>query len=230
MTKVKRRYDSSGRQRQARQSRDTVLDAAQRRFLQDGYVATTVAAIAGDAEVSVETIYKSFGGKAGLVAAIWQRGLAGRGPISAPDRSDQLSEDETDPRAIMSHWGALTTEVMPMVAPILLLIRAAASTDVDMAALLADTDNQRRARMRHNVQALKGKLRPGLTSAAAADVLWTYSSPDLYDLLVIRSGWSIRRYSKFLVDSMIGALLPPPGLVTRLPITGAADRGSTPRR
>jgi AcrR family transcriptional regulator len=207
MTAVKRRYDSSGRQRKARHNRDAVLDAAQRRFLLEGYAATTVAAIAGDAGLSVETIYKSFGGKAGLVTAIWQRGLAGDGPIPAPERSDQMSRSLDDPRAIIANWGKLTTEVMPMVAPILLLIRSAATTDTEMAALLADTDAQRRTRMRHNAQALKAHLRAGLTLSAATDILWTYSSPDIYDLLVLRSGWSLRRYSRFLLDSMIAALL-----------------------
>ncbi|HEV2886021.1 MAG TPA: TetR family transcriptional regulator, partial [Jatrophihabitans sp.] len=109
MTDVKRRYDSSGRQQQARRNRNAVLDTAQRRFVQEGYAATTVAAIAGDAGVSVETIYKSFGGKAGLVAAIWQRGLTGQGPVPAPERSDRMSSNETDPRAIIGNWGKLTT-------------------------------------------------------------------------------------------------------------------------
>jgi AcrR family transcriptional regulator len=208
MTDVKRRYDASGRQQQARRNRDAVLDAALRRFLLDGYAVTTVATIAGDAGVSVETIYKSFGGKAGVVAAIWQRGLAGLGPVPAPERSDRMSSDLSDPRAIIANWGMLTTEVMPMVAPILLLIRAAATTDPDMAALLADTDAQRRTRMRHNARAIKAQLRAGLSLSTAADILWTYSSPDLYDLLVLRGGWSLQRYRRFLTDSMIGALLP----------------------
>jgi hypothetical protein len=39
-------------------------------------------------------------------------------------------------------------------------------------------------------------------------VLWTYSSPELYELLVIRRGWSVERYGRFIADSMIAALLP----------------------
>jgi hypothetical protein len=119
-----------------------------------------------------------------------------------------MSSAETDPRAIIAHWGKLTTEVMPMVAPILLLIRSAATTDPEMAALLAETDAQRRTRMRHNARALRVCLRAGVSLAGATDILWTYSSPDLYDLLVLRGGWSLPRYSRFLVDGMIAALLP----------------------
>ena len=62
--------------------------------------------------------------------------------------------------------------------------------------------------MTHNVHSLKGHLRPGITQSAAADVLWTYSSPDLYDLLIERRHWPLPRYGRFIADSMIAALLP----------------------
>ena len=68
--KPKRRYDSPRRAEQARQTRAAVVEAARRLFLRDGFAATTIAAIAAQAQVSVETIYKAFGGKPGLVRAI----------------------------------------------------------------------------------------------------------------------------------------------------------------
>jgi AcrR family transcriptional regulator len=49
--KPKRRYDSSGRQAQARRNRQVILDAAKRHFLVGGYAATTIAAIAAEAGV-----------------------------------------------------------------------------------------------------------------------------------------------------------------------------------
>ncbi len=208
MAGSKRAYDSSRRRLQAQRTRDAVLDAARTRLLSDGYAVTTMAAIAADAGISVETIYKAFTSKSGLVAAIWERGLAGLGPIPAPQRSDDMQRTEPDPRRIIGNWGRLTAEVAPRVAPILLLIRSAAAADPEMASLLAETDLQRIRRMRHNANALAGHLKTGLTLAAAADVLWTYSSPDLYDLLVRRRRWGLRRYSEFISDAMIAALLP----------------------
>jgi AcrR family transcriptional regulator len=205
---VKRQYDSSSRRQQAHRNQKSVLDAAERRFLADGFGATTIAAVASEAGVSVETIYKTFGNKASLVAAIHERGLAGRGPVPAPDRSDQMQGRERDPRQIIRNWGRLTTEVAPLVCPILLLIRSAAATDPEMARLLAETDHQRLKRMTHNAHALTRHLRPGITASAAAEVLWTYSSPDLYDLLIARRHWPLPRYGRFIADSMIAALLP----------------------
>src|SRR5689334_408440 len=99
--KPKRRYDASNRRAQALRNREAILDAAQRQFLEAGYAATTAAAIAAEASVSVETIYKAFGGKPGLVRAIYERALAGPEPSTAFQRSDAMREGETDPREIM---------------------------------------------------------------------------------------------------------------------------------
>jgi AcrR family transcriptional regulator len=208
--KPKRRYDSSNRQAQARRNREAILNAAERQFLEGGYAATTVAAVAVEAGVSVETIYKAFGGKPGLVRAIYERGLTGREPIPAFQRADAMRERETDPRTIMRNWGVLTSEVSSVVSPIARLVRAAAASDPDMATLLKASNDTREQRARHHARFLKerGYLREGVTLAQATDILWTCTSDELYDLLVLQRGWSLPRFARFLADFMIGALLP----------------------
>jgi AcrR family transcriptional regulator len=206
----KRRYDSRGRLAQATRNRAAVLDAAAQLFLSQGYAATTIASIAATAGVSVETVYKAFGGKPGLVRALRDRGLAGKGPIHAEQRSDRMRMKEQDPRKIIRSWGALVTEVAPRVSPILLLVRAAASTDPQMTKLLAEMDADRHRRMTINARHLHdgGHLRSDVTLQQATDILWTYSSAELYDLLVLRRGWPPERYGRFVADAMIAALLP----------------------
>lgn len=209
--KPKRRYDSTGRQAQARRNRQAILDAAQRQFLEGGYAATTIAAVAAEAGVSVETVYKSFGGKPGLVRGIYDRGLVGPEPVPAYRRADELRERETDPRAIMRNWGTIASEVSAVVSPIERLVRAAAASDHDMAALLQAHNDLRERRARHHARFLKerGYLREGVSVAQATDILWTCTSDELYDLLVTQRGWSPPRFARFLADFMINALLPP---------------------
>lgn len=209
--KSKRRYDSSGRQAQARRNREAILDAAQRQFLEGGYAATTIAAVAAEAGVSVETIYKAFGGKPGLVRAIYDRGLVGRQAVPAYQRADELRERGTDPRTIMRNWGRIASEVHSMVSPIERLVRAAAASDPDMAALLQAHNDLREARARHHARFLRerGYLRQGISLGQATDILWTCTSDELYDLLVTQRGWSLPRFARFLGDYMIAALLPP---------------------
>ena len=205
----KRPYDASRRQEQARRTRDRIAGAAERRFLRDGYAATTIATIAADADVSADTIYKTFGGKPGLVRAIRERALLGAGPVPAEQRSDALHAREQSGREIIEAWGALTAEVAPRVAPILLLMRAAAATDREGETLLEEMDTDRLRRMTQNARRLRdgGHLRAGITLAQAADVLWTYSAPELYELLVLRRGWTPKRFGRFVADAIIDALL-----------------------
>jgi AcrR family transcriptional regulator len=207
--KTSRRYDSSLRKRQAELGREAVLAAARERFLADGYAATTVAAIAADAQVSVETIYKSFGGKPGLVRAIWERALGGRGPVPAPVRSDAMSAAESDAEQMLRKWARLNAEVTFEVVPILLLVRAAASGDEAMAALLAESEEQRLTRMRHNARRLlkAGGVRAGLGVAQVTDILWMFSASELYEVLVLRRNWTQARYASFIADAMVAALL-----------------------
>jgi AcrR family transcriptional regulator len=108
-----------------------------------------MATIADDADVSVETIYKAFGGKSGLVRAVYERGLVGRGPVPAYQRSDEMREAAPDPETVICEWGQLTAEVASTVTPIRLLMRSAAEADPEIAALLTASDKERLDRMRH---------------------------------------------------------------------------------
>jgi AcrR family transcriptional regulator len=207
--KSKRRYDASLRLEHARRNRDRILDAAERRFLSDGYAATTIAAIADDARISVDTIYKSFGGKPGLVMAINGRGLRGESPVPAEQRSDEVQAREADPRNIIRAWGAFVMEIAPRVAPFLLLVRDAAGSDPELRAVLEEMDADRLHRMTTNARRLHaaGHLRHGVTATHAADVLWTYSAIEMYELLVLRRGVSLKKFGEFVADAMIAALL-----------------------
>ena len=209
-TSVKTRaYDVSGRRARAERTRAVVLDVALDRFLIDGYAATTVESIADDVPVSVGTIYKGFGGKSGLVRALCERALEGTGPEPAEQRSDTLQATEPDPYAIIEGWGRLVAEVSPRVAPVVLLLRDAAATNVDAAALAAEFDTNRLDRMAHNAHTIanSGHLQPGLTHSDIRDTLWFFSAPELYDLLVQRRGWETTKYAEFVTNGMTRALL-----------------------
>jgi AcrR family transcriptional regulator len=203
-----RRYDGTRRQDQARRRQQAVLDAAESLFFELGYTAATIAGIAAAAGVSPETIYKSFGGKPGLVRALRSRALLGIGDVPAEHRSDLL-RDLADPHEVVRGWARLAAEVAPRVAPILLLVREAAVVDVTMRDLFDELDADRRHRMHANARALarSGHLRPGVSLAMATDVMFAVSSPEMYDLLAVRGGWSLRRYARFVETTIANALL-----------------------
>jgi AcrR family transcriptional regulator len=187
-----------------------MLEVARRLFLADGYAATTIAAIAAAAGVSVEAVYKAFGNKSGLLRAIAEAALAGPGAVPTMQRSDEMGSHETDPYSLVRNWAEFAAEVTPRLAPVILLIRSAAGTSAEMADLLAQLDADRLHRMAHQARLLndRGYLRPDVTEIEARDVMWAYTDPALYELLVLRQAWPLARFRDFLGDALTAALLP----------------------
>lgn len=99
---------------------------------------------------------------------------------------------------------------MPRVAPILLLVRSAAASVPELSVLWKELEDQRLKRMTDNAQYLSdgGHLRQGRTLAHARDVLWAYTSPELYERLVLRQGWPLERYGQFIGEGVTATLLP----------------------
>jgi AcrR family transcriptional regulator len=212
MSQVKptRRYDSTRRREQAVQVREAILAVARERFLAEGFAATTVAAVAREAGVSIETVYKAFRNKVGLLRAVAERAMAGPDAVPTMRRSDEMAARETDPYVIVREWARFATEVTPRVAPVMLLMRTAAGHSPDIADLLAQLDADRLARMAHQARFLRDRhyLRHGVTDTEARDVMWAYTDPALYELLVIRAQWPLPRFRDFLANALTAALLP----------------------
>jgi len=85
---ARREYDNSGREEQAALTRRRILDAAHRVVVRNGYVATTMVAIAKEARVSRETVYKAFRSKPELIKQVYDVALVGdEEPIPLRDRA-----------------------------------------------------------------------------------------------------------------------------------------------
>jgi AcrR family transcriptional regulator len=209
LVKSPRAYDASRRRARARVRRQTVLDAARDLFLRDGFATTTVAAIAHQAAVSTETVYKTFGNKSGLIEALYQEAVQGEGLVPAYERSEELRA-ETDPHVVLRGWSRLSMEVGPRVAAVQLLVRDASLSDPTLAALHARLDEDRLSRMTDNASYLHsaGHLRPDVTVAHAADLMWTVTAPETIDLLVHRRSWTLQQYADFIYETLAHGLLP----------------------
>lgn len=205
-----RAYDASGRRRRAAERREHVLDAARRRFLQQGFAGASLRSVATDAGVSQEYLHKTFDGKAGLVRALYERSLLGSGEVPASERSDAAQEEESDAPALLHRFGALSAEVAPLVVPMQRLIRdAAASGDPSMTALWNRVEQERYDRMLHNARRLhdRGLLGRGVPAERAADLFWCTTGPELYERLVGQRGWSAEAFGGFVGRMYVAELL-----------------------
>jgi AcrR family transcriptional regulator len=202
-----RRYDSPVRLAKTRRTRLRILDSARDLFLTDGYVGTTLDAVAGRAEVSPQTVYNLVGGKATLFKTVYDVTLAGDDePIPMAARPElQRVVDAPSPRAaLVAYAGAaevLWTRTGPLVRA---AIAQAAAGDQDLRAFVETIESERLHGTRNLVRSLDERfgLRPGLTVAEGADLLWTLAGPDVVDRLVTGRGWSWDRFQEWLVDTL----------------------------
>jgi AcrR family transcriptional regulator len=235
----RRPYDSPQRREQAAATRRAILEAAQRRFERDGYVATNVEAIADEAGVVRKTVYLAFANKAGVLRGVWDMVLKGdtdEAPVAArPWYVEMLLEP--DPVRLLRLVATNSVAVKRRIGPMLAVIRDAAVIDDDAGALwrLIQTDfheNQRRV-----VEALyeTGGLRLDRDVEQATDVLWTLNHPDVWLLLVGERGWTAEAFQEWFAETL-GALLLAPGYQSAstgsqaAPSSSASDAGATDGR
>lgn len=196
---------------QAAATRRAILEAAQRLFEKDGYAPTTMAAIAHEAGVALKTVYVAFETKGGVLRALWNMLLRGdldetpvrerpifRELLNEPDPERQLRQNAANSRQAKERLGAVFG-----------VIRAAAPSDPDIAALDRRILTEYRESQRDIVKSLARKkaLKKGLGVERAADVLWTINHPDVWQLLVGHRGWSPKQYEQWTADLACSQLL-----------------------
>jgi AcrR family transcriptional regulator len=208
---VKRTYRSPLRAAQAGQTRRTIIAAATRLFVDAGYGATSIDAIAEAAGVSRATVFTAVGGKAALLKTAYDVALVGDDePVALPDRADALAiRAEPDPRRYLERYAALVTGLGGRVAPIYEAVRGAASADPEVRPVWDKIQQERRIGAAHVVAdtAAKGPLRCGIDEEGAADIVWVLNDPGLYHLLVNRRDWSRERFAAWLAASLQHELL-----------------------
>ena len=209
---VKRRYDSSRRREQAGQTRAAILAAAGRLFVDPGYGATTLAAVAAEAGVAVQTLYAVFGSKRRLLSDLVDVTIAGDdAPVELSQRAFVATvEAQPDGLGKLTAYAVHLSEVNARQAGVLLALANAASADPDAAAIWQKNIADRRRGMGMFAAHLRdsGCLRSDVDVDAAADVLWLAMDFRNYDWLVRERGWSVEAYRRWYVDSVGGALLP----------------------
>ena len=207
---VKRRYDNSRRQAQVRATRLKVIEAAKLLFIEHGYPATTIEAIAEAADTPLPTLYRLFGSKRALLAAVLDTSFGGDDrPIAFGDRPATLAAlAEPDPVTMVNTFARIVRELMDRSSGIQHILASAAQVDPEAAELLAEIRRQRYTGQSRIVAALeaRGALDPGLDTAEAADIVYAVMSPDMHRLLTAERGWPADRYERWIARSL-GTLL-----------------------
>ena len=208
---VKRRrpYRSERRREQAEQTRARVLEAAADLFQERGYEGASIAAIAGRAGVSAETVYAGFGTKRALVGALVSRAVRGDDAKPVPEQAGPRAlAAVTDQREQLRLFAADIARRLERAAPLVAVVSGAARAEPELAELLARLHAERRRNLRVLIDALRANGPLRLPAGEALDSVWALTSPELHQLLVRVRGWKDRRYYGWLAESLAALLLP----------------------
>jgi len=208
---VKRRYDNSRRQAQARATRLRVIETAKRMFIEHGYPATTIEAIAEAADTPLPTVYRLFGSKRALLTAVLDTSFGGDDqPVAFGDRpAVRAARAEPSPVKLVTAFARIAREFMERSSAIQHALATAAQVDPDAAGLLAEIRRQRYAGQSRIAAALeaRGALDPGLGPSEAADIVYALLSPEVHRILTVERGWPADRYERWIARSL-ATLLP----------------------
>ncbi|MFN2464584.1 MAG: TetR/AcrR family transcriptional regulator [Candidatus Dormibacteria bacterium] len=206
-----RSYDASRRQERARANHRAMLDAAVELLVTQGYAGTTLALVAERAGLAAPTAYKAFGNKPAMVKAAFDYAVAGDDepvPIHQRERAARIKA-EPDPVRKLEIYADGLLGTLTRTGLLQLVARAAAEIHPDMQPVWEQITASRLFGMGILATNLSagGHLRPGVAKEEAQDVLWAYTSPELYQLLVLIRGWPGPRYQEWVVRSLVDALL-----------------------
>ena len=211
--KPKRRYASARRNEQAADTRAAIIAAARRLFVAAGWKATTIAGVAREAGVAAETVYAAFGNKQGLLKAVIEATIRRSQPeVKLLEQAGpQAIAVAADQREQIALFARDITAVLGGVAELMAVVRAAAETDPEMAALYRGLHDGRRRNLGFVASALlaRGPLRGGMGEDEATAVLWRLASPELFVLLKQVEGLDADGYARWLANMLQAAMLEP---------------------
>jgi AcrR family transcriptional regulator len=208
---VKREYRSELRATQALQTRRSIVAAATRLLVEDGYGATTIDAVAEAAGVSRKTVFTAVGGKLDLLKLALDWAVAGDDePVALADRTAmQQLMGQRDPVVLLNGFARSLVAIGERVGPLFGALEVAAGMDPAGRDLAEKSQQFRLDDASKVVRRLRDLdvLTADITYQEAVDLVWLAMDPALFDRLVRERHWTPRRFEEWLADTLCGQLL-----------------------
>ena len=193
----------SHRQRQAQATREAVAAAARRLFANRGYVATTVEAIAQEADIPVPTIYSAFGAKPAILEEVRRLWVLDSEVAELHAEAMRLS-DARARLSLAAHW---TRRQFELGYDVIAMHQDAARADPRVAETWRMALAGRETAVGELLRPLSREFKPGLSRTGALDLYVTLTVPEIYRTLVVERGWTVERYENWLAAALLRELL-----------------------
>lgn len=191
-----------------------IAEAATALFCTQGYVDTTMAAIAGAAGVAVQTLYLRHGSKAAILSAALDVAIAGDAePVALADREADFfgqalaAPDAARAIAIVVHGARRICDRTNRLYDV---IRSAAA-DPEVAQVLEKNRVERSTGLRRlaGTVAAKPRYDPAVPVQRTADLFYALGTEDAYLLFVVDRDWSADEWERWVVDTVGSQVLLP---------------------
>jgi AcrR family transcriptional regulator len=201
------------RQAQVAHTEQRILAAATELFLSQGYVATTLEAVARRAEVGARTVYVRFGTKAALFKRVVDVAIVGdtepinvlgrdwmQAALTAPTAAERIAASAAAGRQIMERTGALF---------------AVAQQAAAVEPLIAGYWQEGREQTRHanavfwTRMADDGLLDPAIDLDWLIDTTTILAAAETYLLIIRLTGWDLDTYQNWVTAVWTKLAIPP---------------------
>jgi AcrR family transcriptional regulator len=192
--KPRRSYNSPQRDEQANATRRLILDTAMKLFAERGFAAIKMEEIAGQAGVSLATVYLYLPGKAAIVAALADE------LVAAADLSVEQVEREPDPVRQLRIGARIIRKLNQRSWLVAEILRSSHGSDQNLTEIWARWQQQHLEAISRAITVLNGRgaLREGLDLGEAIDAFFALAGTDVYRALVRERGWSPSKYERWL--------------------------------
>lgn len=211
----KRSYDATKRRERADEERRgtqlKVIAAARKLFIEKGYVATTVAGIAKEAGVALQSVYKAGGSKAELLHRVVDIAVGGDDEDvkvhERPGFADFLAE--TDPQTKVRVFATLICDIKERMGPIDNACAEAAATDPIAAEFVRASHLARHQTFASAIRSFPEETLRG-SYEEMTDTAWTLGSTEVFRLQTEILGYDNDRVRSWLAATLTAALLTSP--------------------
>ena len=205
MAPVKPPAPKPSRRERAAETRRKMLDAAIACFTANGYDGTTMAKIAEQAGVAVQTLYFTFHTKAQLLKETLDRAVEGDAPPVPPPQTQwyQAMRAQQAIRPALQHLVGGASQILQRVAPLRPVFEAAAA-EPGVAEVWENAEHLRLDGYRAIVELLAGKqpLTAGHTLDSATDVLFVLLGPDTFRAFIHGRGWQLDQWKAWVTTAL----------------------------
>jgi AcrR family transcriptional regulator len=204
--KTPRPYHSPKHEAMRQATRQSVITAAGRLFSERGYAGSTIEAIAKAAGVAVPTVYAAFGNKLSILRALLDAAIDEAAPRPVAERMREQAAGVPDPATRVQKLMRLHVWLLAQTADVRRVIRGAAATDAEIQALLDKIYSLVYTDCQTSACLALGVANDDARTRRLADVMFAFTSSDLFDLLTGQRGWSVAEYERWAIQTVTAAL------------------------